>query len=98
MSDYQESQQGIDSAQVLENAAYKQAMVLMRESIIDKWKACPIRDQEGQTLLLQTMRLADTFEEVLRGMIERGKFAQHRIDIDNQRNESGARKMMRRVL
>lgn len=98
MTDQQISQQGLDASMVLENPAYVEAMKLLRESITDKWRACPIRDAEGQRLLLQTMRLADTFEEVLSGMVQRGKFAQHQINIDKERNESGVRKALRRVL
>lgn len=98
MTEQQESQQGVDAASVLENQAYLDAMKLLRDSIVDKWRACPIRDQEGQKLLLQTMRLADTFEQVLNGMVQRGKMAQHKIDIDAVRNESGARKFLRKVL
>ena len=98
MTDHQESQQGGDAASVLENPSYVAAMQLMRDSIVDKWKNCPIRDDEGQRLLLQTMRLADTFEQVLNGMVQRGKMAQHKLDIDAMRNESGARKLIRRIL
>lgn len=98
MTDHQSAQSGIDAASVLDNPAYIDAMKLLRDSIVDKWKSCPIRDDEGQRLLLQTMRLADTFEQVLGGMVQRGKMAQHKIDVDAVRNESGARKLMRRIV
>lgn len=98
MTDHQESQRGLDAQRVLENEAYKAGMLLLRESVIAKWKECPIRDTEGQVLLLQTIRLCDNFEKILSGMIESGKMAQHKINIDNERNESAGRRLMRRVL
>ncbi len=98
MSLHNDAKRGQDAAEVLANPAYVDGMATLRASIVDKWKACPIRDKEGQTLLLQTMRLADSFEQVLQGMIEQGKFAQHKLEIDKIRNESPMRQAMRRVL
>ncbi len=100
MTDQQANSLGIEAMQVMQSEAYTLAMKAMRDAIVSKWKSCPIRDQEGQLLLLQTMRLADTFEEVLTGMVESGKFAHHKLQqgLDEARNESGARKLMRRVL
>lgn len=98
MTDQQTSQQGLDARMVLENESYKAAMQALRAQVVEQWKACPIRDQEGQLLLLQLAKLADKFEGILAGMVEGGKFAQRRIDLDEIRNESGARKLVRRVL
>jgi hypothetical protein len=100
MTDQQANMLGIDASMVLNSEAYQTAMTTLRESVIRKWRDCPIRDAEGQKLLLQMVKLADTFEEVLTGMVESGKFAHHRIQqgLDNARDESGVRRMMRRVL
>jgi hypothetical protein len=98
MSDHQTYQQGLDARMVLDNAAYQQAMQALRAQVVEQWKACPIRDKEGQLLLLQLAKLADKFEAILGGMVEAGKFAQHKINLDAERNESPARKLMRRVL
>jgi hypothetical protein len=98
MTDQQISQQGLDARLVLDNEAYKQAMTALRAQVVDQWKSCPIRDQEGQLLLLQLAKLADKFEGILAGMVEAGKFAHHKIALDDARNESGTRKLMRRVL
>lgn len=98
MTDQQASQQGLDARMVLDNEAYKSAMEALRTQVVEQWKACPIRDREGQLLLLQLAKLADKFEGILAGMVEAGKFAAHKIDIDNERNESKARKLIRRVL
>lgn len=98
MTDQQVSQQGLDARLVLDNEAYKQAMATLRAQVVEQWKACPIRDKEGQILLLQLAKLADKFESILQGMVEGGKFAHRKITLDAERNESPARKLMRRVL
>ena len=98
MTEQQTSQRGVEARQVLDNPAYVDAMAALMAQVVEQWKACPIRDNEGQILLLQLAKLADKFEAVLSGMVEAGKFADHKIKVDELRNESGARKLMRRVL
>jgi hypothetical protein len=98
MTEQQISNRGLEASQVLGNPAYVEAMQMLRQSIVAKWKECSLRDPEGQLLTLQMMKLADTFEALLSGMVEAGKYAQHQIDLDEARNESTARKFMRRVL
>jgi hypothetical protein len=98
MTDQQTSQQGLDARMVLDNPAYAEAMQTLRAQVVEQWKACPIRDKEGQLLLLQLAKLADKFEAILGGMVEAGKFAHHKISLDAERNESAARKLIRRVL
>lgn len=98
MNDQQVSDRGVEAARILESQAYKDAMSMMRESIVAKWKTVSLRDQEGQKLTLQMMKLADTFEGLLSGMVEAGKFANHKLDVDRLRDESVARRIVRRVL
>lgn len=86
-----------NAADVLENEAYKLAMDAIRAQIVKQWKECDLRDLDGQRLHLQLSHLADNFEQVLAGYIARGTFAQHRIDIDKQRNESMGARVMRRT-
>lgn len=98
MNDHTETQRALEARQVLDNPAFQGAMSMLKDQVTQQWKTCPVRDREGQLLLLQLAKLADKFEGLLVGLIETGKLAQHRIDIDAERNESGARKLMRRVL
>jgi ribosomal protein L22 len=98
MTDQQVSDRGVEASRILESQAYKDAMSMMRESIVAKWKTVSLRDQEGQKLTLQMMKLADTFESLLSGMVEAGKFANHKLDVDRLRDESVARRIVRRVL
>lgn len=97
MSEHQTVQTGKEASAVLENEAYKQAMKVLRDQVIQQWKECPVRDREGQLLLLQLAKITDKFEGILRGMIESAKFAQHQIDLNDERNESKARKLVRKV-
>lgn len=97
MNEQQQAQRGFEAQQVLDNPAYAEAISLLKTGIYDKWKACPVRDKEGQQILLQLAKLADTFEATLQGMIERGKLAQHKIEIDQAREESHMRSFLRRV-
>jgi hypothetical protein len=98
MNEHLDVQTGTHAAQVLDNEAYKEAMKSLREQVITQWKDCPIRDKEGALLLLQLAKLTDKFEAILRGYVSRGEFAKHAIDLDNERNESKARRLIRRVM
>lgn len=73
-------------------------MDALRAEVVEAWKKCPVRDKEGQVLLLQLAKLTDKFEGVLTGMVEGGKFASRQLELDDLRNESAGRKLMRRVL
>lgn len=92
------AQRGEEARQVLSNPAFVEALAALNAQIVEQWQDCPIRDIEGQRLLLQLKKLARKFEDLLTGLLEAGKFAQNRINIDAERDESGARKAMRRVL
>lgn len=87
---------GFEASQVLDNPAFKLAMDNMKNEIVSEWKKCPIRDKEGQAILLQLIKLADKFEGSLIGMVEGGKLAQHKIDIDSVRDENVIRKWSRK--
>ena len=97
MTNEQTVMRGIEAAQVLDNPAFRSAIDNMKNDIINEWKKCPVRDREGQMLLLQLIKLADKFEGSLIGMIEGGKLAQHKIDIDSARNENIIRRLARKA-
>ena len=98
MTEQETAQRGKDAAQVLDNPAFQQAMEARKSGVIQQWKDCPIRDKEGQILLLQLAKLTDKFESILVGMVESGKFAQYKIELDKERNESAGRRLLRRVV
>lgn len=91
-----EALRGQDAARVLESPAFQAAMGLLKSEIVSEWSKCPVRDAEGQKLLLQLHKLANKFEGLLTGMVETGKLAQ--LNLDAERDESVARKLFRRVI
>ena len=97
MSLHQTAQDGTEAQRLLDSEIFKTAMQAMKTQIVDQWRAAPIRDIEGQTLLLQLAKLADKFEGTLAGFVQSGKFAQHQIDVDSVRNETPVRKFFRKV-
>ncbi len=98
MTEQQQNQRGIDATQVLENVVFKEAFATLKQAVVDQWKDCPVRDKEGQLLLLQLAKLTDKFEGILLGVVETGKLAKHRIDLNNLRDESAGRRMLRKVV
>jgi hypothetical protein len=97
MTDHKEVLRGKEAQAVLDNEAFKTAMTSLKASVQAQWKECPIRDREGQVLLLQLAKLTDKFESMLIGMIQSGQFAQRKIDLDRERDEPKARQVMRKV-
>ena len=98
MTEHDTARQGHSAAEVLDNPAYQEAMTALQAQIVQQWRDCPVRDAEGALLLLQLAKLAGKFEGLLRGYVQGGKLAQSKIDIDSERNESGVRRAIRRVL
>ena len=98
MNEQQISDRGVEAANVLSNPAYQEAMKLLRETVVAKWREVSVRDTEGQKLTHQLMTLADTFEGLLAGFVEAGKLASHSLELDKIRDESPARRIMRRIL
>lgn len=76
---------GSDAQLVLESDAYKKALDRMHAEIVKQWENCPIRDKEGQTLILQMKKVAKLFEENLYSMVRAGDFAQHKLDLEAAR-------------
>lgn len=88
---------GQEAARIIESDVFKLALETLRNSVTEQWKNCPIRDKEGQLLLLQLAKLTDKFEGIFVGLVEQGKMVQHKIDLDDARNETQPRRFMRKV-
>ncbi len=76
---------GNNAQDVLDNEAFKLAMSRMHSEIVKQWENCPVRDKEGQTLILQMKKVAKLFEDNLYGIVRAGEFAQHKIDLETAR-------------
>lgn len=96
MNQHRTVQQGTEAAQVLENPAFKDALADLRRVVTEQWRGCSVHDSQEQLLLLQLAKVTDVFESLLTGRIEQGKFAQHKIDLDKIKNESAAKRVLRR--
>lgn len=97
MDNHKEVLLGKDAAAILDNAAYQTAIKALKDAVVEQWKECPIRDKEGQLLLLQLAKLTDKFESIFQGLIENGKFAAHKIELDRIRDESPIQRMKRKL-
>lgn len=98
MTEQQTALRGREAAQILDSEVFKDAMNLLKTQVMEQWKSAPIRDREGQVLLLQLMKVTDKFEATLIGLVEQGKFAERKIELDSMRDESAARRFARRVV
>lgn len=97
MTEQQTALRGKEAAQILDSEVFKDAMTMLKTQVMEQWKQAPIRDREGQVLLLQLAKLTDKLEGILIGIIQTGKLAEQRIDLDKLRDESRPRQMLRKV-
>lgn len=97
MTDQEMITRSREAAEVLNNAAYKAAIATLKDQVVQQWRDCPIRDHEGQLLLLQLAKLTEKFGAILTSMVEAGPMAEMKISLDSERNESKVQRLMRRV-
>lgn len=97
MTEQQTADMGVEAGRVLANPAFNEALRLMQENAVTRWKECPIRDREGQMLLLQAARITDSVVTTLRGMLEAGKLANAKVDIEKARTESKVKRTLRAI-
>lgn len=88
-------QRGEQARLVLEAPVFVEAMKALQDQIVSDWSGCPVRDVEGQRLYLQLHKLSKKFEGILTGMVQTGRMAQ--IDLDAERDESRAQRLLRRI-
>lgn len=97
MNEHQTASLGQEATVLLESPAYTEVIKRLREDVRQQWMEAPVRDQEGQRLLLITAKLVEKLDGHIRGMVEAGKLAQSRIEINDLRDESGIRRAVRRI-
>lgn len=95
MTDHEIAKQGDDARQVLSNPAFIRAMEQLHDLSHAAFKKTDLRDAEGLKIARQFAAVTDDFEAIMRRMVEGGKFAQ--LNIDKHRDESAARKAVRKV-
>lgn len=94
---HREVQRGEEAAQVLDNPAFQDAMDDLKRSAVDHWRECSLADAEAQRLALMLMKVTEKFESLLRGRIEKGKFARHLLEQEKDRGKAQVRRAMRGI-
>jgi len=94
VTDQQLVDMGTNARLVLDNPAFTSAMEQLHRLNVEAFKKCDLRDAEGLRLARQFAAVTDDFEQILRRMVEGGKLAA--IKLDQHRNESAAKKALRR--
>lgn len=95
MTDHELAKQGDDARQVLNNPAFQNAMAQLHDLAHRAFKMTELRDAEGLKIARQFASVTDDFEAIMKRMVEGGKLAQ--MNIDKHRDESTARKAVRKV-
>jgi hypothetical protein len=75
MNVYEEDARGKQAADLLENSIYREAIDTLRQSLVDKWRSCPIRDKEGQHELKLMDKLVGDIEGYIANIAKTGKMA-----------------------
>lgn len=75
MNVYEEDARGKQAEELLENAIYREAIDKLRQSLVDKWRSCPIRDKEGQHELKLMDKLLTDVEGYIANIAKTGKMA-----------------------
>lgn len=96
------SKLGQRAAEVLDNPAYQRAFRLMREEIVGAWATADVRDQAGQQLLLQQMKVLNRLQETLASVMKAGEdvdklLERHQRESDKDINEGAMRQGLRAV-
>ena len=65
--------------QILEEPLLIEAFSIMEKDVIEMFVSCPERDKEGLQLLQQHIRNVRKLRNILLGIIENGKMAEHQI-------------------
>jgi len=73
------------ATQLLDNAVYKESILLLRETLHKAWETAPIRDVEGQHELKLMLKLLNDLENNIKRVVDNGKIAQ--IEIEREKTK-----------
>ena len=90
MNKYTDIQKAQQAKDLIENEQFKSAFIQIRAGIIEKWRACPIRDHEGQHELKLMDKLLSEIEGYFKSIIETGKMAE--IELANEKKVAKLKK------
>lgn len=75
-----ELKRGEQARQVVENEIYIEAWQGVRDTLIRKWEACPIRDKEGQHELKLMLKLLTDVRRNIETVMQTGQMAKIEIE------------------
>lgn len=78
----QERERGHEAKMLLENPLFRECIDTLRESIVAKWRAAPIRDRDGAHELKLMDKLLSDIEGYIRTIAETGKIADIQLERD----------------
>ncbi len=80
MTPEEEIARGEKARQVLEDPLVRGALDDIKQSIIQQWSKCPVKDTDLKERLWGLFNAADKFEEILKTHIETGKMARIQVE------------------
>jgi hypothetical protein len=75
-----EAQNGAYARQVLDNPAYKQAMIVIRADLMTKFNKISYKETDDLMELKRRMDTAEQFQTLLERTMQEGKLAQTRLE------------------
>lgn len=74
-----ESGRGAKARAVLDSEIFQEAVAAVETDIVEKWKASPLRDTEGQLALRLKWQIMQQIKSYLKDVMETGKLADRQM-------------------
>lgn len=84
MSLENELQRAEQARQILNNELYQETVAIVRQAIIDKWIAAPMRDREGQHELKLMLKLLGDLAAHIETTMQTGKMAELQLESERR--------------
>ena len=76
----EEMARGAKAKAILESGIYQEAVFIVEQDTMEKWKRSPIRDEEGQRFLRLKWQAIQEIKGYLKDVMETGKLASQTIE------------------
>lgn len=87
MNLHDEAERGRDAKLLLENRIFTESVSKLKESIVDKWRSCPIRDREGQHELKLMDKVLTDIVGYIKQVADTGKMADIQLEQERKVQE-----------
>ena len=84
MNQYEESARGARASALLADEMFKETIAELRQGIMDKWRAAPIRDIEGQHSLKLMDKLLSDIVGYIQTVADTGKMAEIQLEKESK--------------